>query len=108
MSDLRRRHVAVQRIEPSRFIYDALGPRPTEDVRKAVAWNQGVEAICSYRQRHGVQDREHALGPEPQEPSARAERARAELALRRAQRQLDRSSERSSERLLSVERSIAR
>ena len=106
MGDLRRRHIAAERMEPSPFVYEALGPRPKDDVRKAVAWNQGVEAIYSYRQRHGLQDRRSALGAKPHEPSARAERARAQLALQRAQRQLAWSPERSAERSIGIERGI--
>ncbi len=106
MGDLCRRHIAAERVEPSRFIYEALGPRPSSDIRKAVAWNEGVEAVYSYRQHQGVQDRRRALGAGHREPSARAERARAELALRRAQRQLELSPARSTERGIGIERGL--
>lgn len=106
IGDLRRRHIAAERIDPSPFVYEALGPRPRDDVRKAVVWNQGVEAIYSYRLRHGVSDRSSPLGPVSLDPSARADRARAELALQRIQRQLERGVQRSAERSIGIERGI--
>jgi conjugative relaxase-like TrwC/TraI family protein len=71
MAQLRRRDVALERLDPSPMIREALGERPADPVR-AAAWNEGVEAIYSYRQRHNV--RTHEAGPLGAEPSAERSR----------------------------------
>jgi conjugative relaxase-like TrwC/TraI family protein len=65
MAQLRRRDVALERLDPSPMIREALGERPSDPVR-AAAWNEGVDAIYSYRQRRNVRSHEAgALGAEP-------------------------------------------
>ena len=64
LEQLLRREVAAERLQPSAFVREALGERPTAP-RLLEAWNQGVAEIHSYRQAHGVSDRERALGAEP-------------------------------------------
>jgi len=65
MAQLRRRDVALERLDPSPTIREALGERPADPVR-AAAWNEGVDAIYSYRWRHGIHSHESGpLGPEP-------------------------------------------
>ncbi|MEZ4588708.1 MAG: MobF family relaxase [Gemmatimonadales bacterium] len=67
MAQLRRRDIGFERLDPSPLIREALGERPSDPVR-AAAWNEGVDAIYSYRQRHNVRSHEHGpLGPEPRE-----------------------------------------
>jgi len=65
MAQLRRRDIALERLDTSPMIGEALGERPSDPV-KVAAWNEGVDAIYSYRQRHNVRSHERgALGPEP-------------------------------------------
>jgi conjugative relaxase-like TrwC/TraI family protein len=65
MTQLRRRDIALERFDPSPMIREALGGRPSDPVR-AAAWNEGVDTIYSYRQRHNVRSHERgALGAEP-------------------------------------------
>jgi conjugative relaxase-like TrwC/TraI family protein len=66
MAQLCRREVAMERLDPSPMVREALGERPG-DLVKAAAWNEGVDAIYSYRQRHGVQS--HEAGPLGAKPS---------------------------------------
>lgn len=65
MAQLRRREVSLERLDPSPMIREALGERPSDPL-KAVVWNDGVDAIYAYRQRHAVRSHETgALGTEP-------------------------------------------
>jgi len=73
MAQLRRRDIALERLDPSPMIREALGGRPGDPVRVA-AWNEGVEAIYSYRQRHDVRSHEAGpLGAEPGDGRSRAD-----------------------------------
>ena len=82
MAQLRRRDVALERLDPSPMIREALGERPSDPVR-AAAWNEGVDAIYSYRQRHNV--RSHESGP----LWAGAQRRRNQPDWQETQRRLD-------------------
>ena len=106
LDQLRRREVAAERLQPSAFVRGTLGERPS-DPRKLEAWNEGVHEIYSYRQLHGVSDPERPLGAKPSDPRERAEFARAELAIRHAQRQLQLGRELGMERSLGLERGIS-
>ncbi len=106
MGDLCRRHIAAERLQRSQFVREALGERPT-DARKLEAWNEGAETIHSYRQRNGVRDPRRALGVQPKEPSARADHARAQQAIRQAQRRLELGRQLGMERSIGIERGIS-
>lgn len=98
---LRRRDIAAERLRPSEMIVDTLGPRPAE-AAKAALWNEGVDLIFAYRQRHRLASRDgHPLGPKPREAARRRERRAAEIRLQRIQRDLG------QERLRAVERTSA-
>lgn len=81
MTQLRRRDIALERLDPSPMIRDALGERPSDPVRVA-AWDEGVDAIYAYRQRHNV--RSHESGPLGTEPGG----ARDQSAWRETERRL--------------------
>ncbi|HKZ13228.1 MAG TPA: MobF family relaxase [Solirubrobacterales bacterium] len=85
----RRRDLALAaaRVFPPDYIVGELGPRPDAGTQR-VAWDEAVRDIESYRQRHGIQDRDRAFGPEPTDEAARREREWAQQAIRRAQRRL--------------------
>jgi conjugative relaxase-like TrwC/TraI family protein len=106
LNDLARREVAAERLSPTQFVRETLGERPT-DARRLSAWNDGVREIYVYRQRHGVTDPKRALGAEPREPEARADFARAQQALRDAQRRLELGRELRLERGMGIEHGIS-
>ncbi len=105
MGDLCRRQIAAERLKPSAFVREALGERPT-NARKLEAWNEGAEAIHSYRLRNGVRDPRRALGAQPKEPSARVDHARAQQAIRQAQRRLELGRQLGVERSIGIERGL--
>ena len=73
---LRRRAVAVERSQPSKLIAETLGARPNEPL-KAALWNEGVDAIYGYRQRHGITSSgKDPLGPKPRDAAQRRDRRR--------------------------------
>ena len=98
MGHLRRRAVAAERLDPSPLIREALGERPSDPIA-AAAWNEGVEAIYTHRQRYDVRSREGGpLGAQPrggaeraswQQAQRRLERARTTLEQDRAQARVD-------------------
>ena len=68
-------HLADIERQPPAYLSTALGPRP-ESSRGQERWRQGAAAIEGYRERHGITDAQRALGPDPEEHSARDERLR--------------------------------
>lgn len=104
MVQLARREVALERLRPSEMTLEALGPRPS-DPTKALAWNEGIDLIHSYRQRYGITwPRGHPLGPKGGDAARRRERQLAEQRLLRIQRQLGRERVRAAERALHIAR----
>lgn len=86
---LASRDVASARIEPIEdVICDTLGSFPHADPEKAQTWHEGAHEIASYRRRYGITDKESPLGPQPHGAEARAERARVERRIEKAQRRL--------------------
>jgi hypothetical protein len=93
-----RREVAAERRQTSKLIEDALGKRP-RDPAKVATWNEGVELIHGYRQRHGITERSgHPLGANRGDTARRRERQAAELRLVRIQQRLGKERVRSIER----------
>ena len=89
--------VAIEADWPG-YVLEALGPVP-ESTRGRRAWRQAAAEIEDYRRTYKVIDRERALGPEPRDPTQRADRQRARTAIERVQakqRAADRSHERQS------------
>jgi hypothetical protein len=71
------------------MVVETLGPRP-EDPVKASLWNEGVDLILAFRQRHRLTARTgDPLGPNSGGAVRRRERERAALRLARIQRELD-------------------
>jgi conjugative relaxase-like TrwC/TraI family protein len=99
LEQLLRREVAAERLEPSLFVREALGERPT-DARQLETWNQGVQEIHRYRQEHGITDPRRPFGVEPRDPSRRHQWELAHERLEQRQRELGRDRERTSERSL--------
>jgi conjugative relaxase-like TrwC/TraI family protein len=101
---LRRREVAAERFRPSKLIMESLGARPTDPLRAAL-WNEGVDLIHGYRQRHGITTTSgHPFGPKPRDAAQRRDRRQAELLLARVQQTLRAQRVRSTERGISIGR----
>jgi conjugative relaxase-like TrwC/TraI family protein len=99
---LHRRGVAAERLQPSKLIADALGPRP-QDPLDAAIWSNGVDAIYGYRFRYGVStssSSEDIFGPKPRSDAQRRDRRDAEMRLARVQKKLGK------ERVLSASREM--
>jgi hypothetical protein len=83
---------------------EAIGTRP-DDPLKAAVWNEGIDLIFAYRQRHGITSTSgHPLGPKPRDASQRTERRQAELRLARVQRHLAKQRVRRAERGMGISR----
>ena len=104
LDQLLRREVAAERLQPSAFLREALGERPT-DPRLVEAWNQGAQEIHAYRQEHGIRDMLRALGREPDAGFEAAAWQRSAERLAELQRQLGVSRElgRTLERGIGIE-----
>jgi conjugative relaxase-like TrwC/TraI family protein len=101
---LRRRDVAAERVRPSKMIEESIGPRPSEPL-KAALWNEGVDVIYAYRQRHGVTSTKgHPLGPRARDATQRRDRRQAELRLARVQQGLGKQRVRGAERAMRIAR----
>ncbi len=61
----------------------ALGPEP-EGEKEAKAWRRNARAVAAYRDRYQITS-SRALGPEPESATQKIDRARADVALLRAQ-----------------------
>jgi hypothetical protein len=57
--------VAAVRLDPPPYLVTELGERPSEPAERR-AWDQGAAVIERYRQEHGIQDRDTALGRRPE------------------------------------------
>jgi len=75
--------VAVEADRPG-YVLEALGPVP-ESTRGRRAWRQAAAEIEHYRRSYHINDAERALGPEPHDPTQRADRQRAYTAIERVQ-----------------------
>jgi conjugative relaxase-like TrwC/TraI family protein len=99
---LRRREVAAERAQPSKLIAETLGARPNEPL-KAALWNEGVDAIYAYRQRHGITSRgKDPLGPKPRNAAQRRDRRQAEVRLARVREALGKQRVRSAQRPMRI------
>jgi conjugative relaxase-like TrwC/TraI family protein len=84
--------VALEADRPG-YVLEVLGPVPAS-TRGRRAWRQAATEIEQYRRSYQVIDPERALGPEPHDPTQRADRQRARAAIERVhakQRAADRS-----------------
>ncbi len=101
---LRRREIGQERLRPSEMIVDTLGPRPS-DPSQVQRWNDGVDLLVTYRQRHRHTSRTgDPLGPKPREAARRRERQAIEVQLRRIQVSLGIEQPRAVERTASISR----
>jgi conjugative relaxase-like TrwC/TraI family protein len=71
--------VALEADRPG-YVLEVLGPVPAS-TRGRRAWRQAAAEIEQYRRSYQVTDPERALGPEPHDPTQRADRQRARAAI---------------------------
>jgi conjugative relaxase-like TrwC/TraI family protein len=75
--------LAVEQERPG-YVQEALGP-VLESTRGRRAWRQAAGEIEHYRRSYHINDTDRALGPEPHDPTQRADRQRAHTAIERVQ-----------------------
>jgi hypothetical protein len=83
--------LAIEQDRPG-CVLGALGPVP-ESTRGRRAWRHAAAEIQQYRNTYGITDPEQALGPEPHDPTQRADQQQARTAIERVhakQRDIDR------------------
>jgi AAA domain len=73
--------LAVEQERPG-YLLEALGPVPAS-TRGRRAWRQAAADIEHYRSSYHITDLERALGPEPHDPTQRADRQRVRTAIER-------------------------
>jgi conjugative relaxase-like TrwC/TraI family protein len=73
--------VAIEQERPG-YVLEALGPAPAS-TRGRRAWRHAAPEIEHYRHSYNITDPEKALGPDPHDPTQRADRQRARTAIER-------------------------
>jgi hypothetical protein len=91
-----RSRLEAVRLDPPDYITRELGERPS-DPRRQAHWDKAVRGIERYRQQHGIEDRDTALGTTPKDRTGEmAQKARESL--RRSQEALQLKQVRTVER----------
>ena len=93
--------LAVEADRPA-YVREALGPVPAS-TRGRRAWRRAAAEIELYRRSYQLTDPDRALGPEPHDPSQRADHQRARTAIARVQAK-QRTTDRTHERQPTSER----
>jgi conjugative relaxase-like TrwC/TraI family protein len=102
LAEREKSSLAAARIAPPPYIKAELGERPQEPT-KAAEWDRAVRGVEGYRQKHGIGDRDTALGPEPRDQAARREREAARRSIERTQRRLQLEQAKTIQRARSME-----
>jgi conjugative relaxase-like TrwC/TraI family protein len=87
--------LAAARVSPGAYLVAELGARP-EEGRERIAWDRAAREIEGYRQRHGLLDRDTAVGPEAKDRATRREQIAVERSIGLAQREFGRGVERAA------------
>jgi hypothetical protein len=93
--------VAVEADRPG-YVLEVLGPVP-ESARGRRAWRHAAAEIEDYRRTYHITDPDRALGPEPRDPTQRADRQWVRTAIERVQAK-QRAADRSRDRQPTSER----
>jgi conjugative relaxase-like TrwC/TraI family protein len=96
--------LAVEAARPG-YVLEALEPVP-ESTRGRRAWRQAAAEIEQYRRAYQITDSDRALGPEPHDPSQRADRQRVRMAIEWVHAK-QRATDRTRDRLPTSERQSA-
>ncbi|MBS0550894.1 MAG: hypothetical protein JSR24_24315, partial [Proteobacteria bacterium] len=94
--------LAAARVAPADYLVAELGERP-EDGSGRAAWDRAVREVEGFRQRHGLQDRDTALGPEADDHATRREQERVRGSIGLAQQALGIERGRTTERTRTME-----
>jgi conjugative relaxase-like TrwC/TraI family protein len=78
--------LAAARVSPGAYLVAELGQRP-EDGSERIAWDRAAREIEGYRQRHGLLDRDTAIGPEAKDRATRREQVGVERSIATARRE---------------------
>lgn len=81
--------ITAAQLAPPEYVVRELGERPGDPVQRR-SWDRGVGVIEGYRQKHGVTDRESALGKEPNDAIERSDWTEQRTRLAEQQRALQR------------------
>lgn len=87
LTERRELAITAARISPPTYVKSELGERPS-DPSKRKAWDYGVSQIERYRQEHGINDPNNALGREAKRGAERARQEATWRRIREAQRAL--------------------
>jgi conjugative relaxase-like TrwC/TraI family protein len=87
--------LAAARVSSGAYLVAELGERP-EDGRERTVWDRAAREVEGYRQRHGLLDRDTAIGPEAKDQATRREQIAVERSIGLAQRELGRGVERAA------------
>ncbi len=79
--------LAAARVSPGSYLIAELGERPEEGSAQVV-WDRAAREVEGYRQRHGLLDRDTALGPVAQDHATRREQDRVERSIATARQEL--------------------
>jgi hypothetical protein len=93
--------LAIEADRPG-YVLEALGPVP-ESTRGRRVWRHAAAEIQQYRRTYQITDPDRALGPEPHNPTQRADRQRARTAIERVQAK-QRTTDRTHDRQRTSER----
>jgi conjugative relaxase-like TrwC/TraI family protein len=94
--------LVAARVSPGDYLLAELGERPTE-VPERVAWERAAREVEGYRQRHGIEDPDRALGPESNDRATRREQLATERAVEQARRSLGLEQTRTVDRVQTLE-----
>jgi hypothetical protein len=107
IAERERATLTAVRVSPPDYIARELGERPTDPAKRA-EWDRAVRGIERYRERHGVSDREDALGREPSDRLGQRHWRQAERRLQESRRRLERTQHRTPQRQQSRDLGIGR
>jgi conjugative relaxase-like TrwC/TraI family protein len=93
--------LAAARVSPGAYLVAELGERP-EDGRERIAWDRAAREIEGYRQRHGLLDRDTAIGPEAKDRATRREQVAVERSIATARQASGLEPLRGSERTMGI------
>lgn len=94
--------LAAARVSPGDHLVAELGERPAEGQTR-VAWDRAAREVEGFRLRHGIEDRDLALGPEAGDRVDRREQLAAARSVEQARRSLGLEQARSVERVQTLE-----
>jgi hypothetical protein len=93
--------LVAARVSPGAYLVAELGERPDEG-QERIAWDRAAREIEGYRQRHGLLDRDTAIGPEAKDRATRREQVAVERSIATAREASGLEPLRGSERTMGI------